>query len=620
MARRKNITRLQRRRARTNYHSLEERRLLAVGATLDAGVLTLIGSSNADTVVVAQVGNQLQISGDSSHSFNFADVSLLRFFAGDGNDSFTSTVSIDTIVSGLGGNDTIRTGGGNDRVFGGIGDDIISSTGGDNTLVGNAGNDTLTGGGGIDRIYGIDGNDVLTGNGGDDLLVAGFGDDEVYGGAGSDLVFAHFGTDLVRGGDGDDFLYGQDGDDEIHGDAGNDVVRGGRGSDELHGGDGNDRMLGDELADTIFGDAGNDTIFAGPGINTVRGGDGNDALYGGNEADQLFGDAGNDFIRGNGGDDRLEGGGNADRLIGNDGHDTIIGGAATDTVFAGAGNDTIIAEFSDRVNSGEGDDLLQLSGQSNDIAVFAGNNANYAVTQNGSELIVRDITGTDSSGVRDNSTGIFGVDTITGADSLEFADRTIAAAADFNERVFVQPIVVSNDNGSNTATFFGDAEQERTIKILIDEIYLQAGVDVEWLTTRTTNNTFFNVGNGSGTRSQGDLNTIISQGDQSGIGNSNPLVVDMYFVERVPGFTTRPANSANGLAFVDGNGVTMHSGDNLPGFHGGRSVIARVAAHEIAHNLGLVHVSDVENLMASGIELTSSQVGIVLSSNFSQPV
>jgi hypothetical protein len=94
----------------------------------------------------------------------------------------------------------------------------------------------------------------------------------------------------------------------------------------------------------------------------------------------------------------------------------------------------------------------------------------------------------------------------------------------------------------------------------------------------------------------------------------------MYFVEVAAGFSDTGENTTNGLAFVDYNGLTMHVGDNLPSFSGGRTIIAQTAAHEIAHNLGLDHVNDPTNLMDDGDELTPSQIATILSSQFAIPV
>lgn len=159
---------------------------------------------------------------------------------------------------------------------------------------------------------------------------------------------------------------------------------------------------------------------------------------------------------------------------------------------------------------------------------------------NGNDLLV-------STGGNDRLVGNDGdgQDIVTGADSFQFSDGIRTAAAEVTRHVFVQPIVVSNDDGSNTATFFGDAAEEFDIVRQIDEIYLQAGIDVEWLTTRTTNSTFFNFGSDLGTRPQSDLNAVVAQRDNIGVGNSDPLVLDLYFVNRVPGFQVLTANSAN---------------------------------------------------------------------------
>lgn len=591
-----------------SYSPLEDRRLLAVSSTFDSGtgVLSFFGDATANTINVQQTGNFLEITGDLTAQHEAADVSLIQFFGAAGDDFFQNFTDIDTLAVGHEGNDELRTAGGTDQLFGNDGDDLLVSLGGNDRLIGNDGVDVLYGGDGDDALFGLLGDDELNGEAGDDTLVAGFGDDVVFGGNGDDLVFGHFGFDRIFGGAGNDRLFGQDDGDFIQGDDGNDVVRGGRGVDELHGNDGDDRILGDEENDTIFGNDGLDIIFAGSGDDIVRGGAGNDLLFANSGDDDLRGEAGNDILRGNEGNDTLDGGDNADRIAGDDGDDLIIGGGANDTVLGDDGNDTIIADSNDRAFGGAGDDILQLSDLSNDIAFFAGDYSDYVVTQSGDTLVVHDTTGAD------------GQDRITGADTFQFADGSREARAEVTRRVYIQPIVVSNNNGSNTAVFFGNEEQEFEIQRRIDEIYLQAGVDVEWLEARSTNNTFFNQGNGSGTRNQSDLNRIINDGDSFGVGNTDPLVIDIYFVNRVPGFETLPQNTANGLAFVGANGIAMHTGDNLPRFSNGQSVVARVAAHEIAHNLGLDHVSDQENLLDNGDELNNSQISTILNSSFAQ--
>ena len=59
-------------------------------------------------------------------------------------------------------------------------------------------------------------------------------------------------------------------------------------------------------------------------------------------------------------------------------------------------------------------------------------------------------------------------------------------------------------------------------------------------------------------------------------------------------------NSAAGLAFVGGNGITAYVGSNLLTFQSGLEAIASVIAHEIGHNLGLPHIVEAENLMQAG--------------------
>ena len=591
-----------------SYSPLEGRRLLTVSSMLDEGTLTIFGDASANIVNVQQSGSLLTVSGDHSAQYDVADVSLVRFFGSAGDDFFQNFTDIDTFAAGQAGNDEIRTAGGTDRIFGNDGDDFLLSTGGDDRIVGNNGVDVLFGGDGDDSIFGLGGDDELNGEGGDDVLVAGFGDDVVHGGSGDDLVFGHFGNDQIFGGDGNDRLFGQDDDDIIQGDSGDDVVRGGVGVDTLNGNAGNDRILGDAGADTINGGDGNEVVFGGQGDDVIRGGNGNDQLFAGEGDDDVQGESGNDILRGNAGDDLLDGGDNADRIAGDDGNDTISGGSANDTLLGDDGEDTLIASSNDRATGGAGDDRLQLSGLSDDIARYSGNYSNYVVTQTGEALVILDTTGAD------------GQDIVTGADSLQFTDGARAAAAEITQRIFVQPIIASDSDGSNTAVYFGDADEEFEIQRYVDQIYLQAGIDVEWLDEISTNDTFVNFGTGNGTRREADLDIIVDEGDDSGIGSSDPLVIDLYFVNRVPGFRNLNRNTANGLAFVDANGIAIHIGDNLPGTENGRGIAASVAAHEIAHNLGLTHVEDPTNLLDDGEELNGSQIVTALGSRFTQTI
>lgn len=169
--------------------------------------------------------------------------------------------------------------------------------------------------------------------------------------------------------------------------------------------------------------------------------------------------------------------------------------------------------------------------------------------------------------------------------------------------VQVQPIIAQQTAGSGgaAATFFGSAAQKAIIEAHVDTIWSQVGVDIEWLTATTYIDDFaYNGTPGSNNpRPTGDLNTINTNAG-SPPKSTVPAVLNMFFVDIVPGFSFTSENTANGLAFVDANGVTQFVGDNLLTFEAGREVIASVVAHEIGHNLGLPHLVQAENLMQAG--------------------
>lgn len=535
---------------------------------------------------------------------------------------FFDTAAGDLYISGGSGNDTgsiVNVSGGQVRasVTGTADQTFDASEISRVFFIAGAGDDTFTNGTSIiSSMFGGDGNDNFTGGSSADTLNGGRGNDTLNGGGGNDTIIGFFGNDTLSGGDGNDSIFGSADVNTINGDAGDDILFGGDQVDTIFGGDGIDSIFGlggDDIlsagdggvafsagvsqADLVLGLDGNDTISGGTGLNVLWGGNGDDIFIGGNSAENR--------MHGQAGDDELTGGDQADFLAGYEGEDIIN---------AGGGNDFIIAGFdNDVIDGGVGTDFLR----------FTGNYDSYRI--NGSStLVVRDLRSLQPQGS----------DTTNRVENFEFADETRAAAASSIERVTVRPIIVSNNNGSNTAAFFGDATTEAEIKNLINDILAQAKIDVQWETAVSYNNTFANVGSPStGTRPTADLETIVDTGDvASGIGSSDPNVIDAYFVQRSAGFATLSDNNVNGLAFVGVSGTTIHVGDNLLGFQAGIEVVAGVVAHELAHNLGLEHVdgapanlmyvrdSDSDPPSTGDNFLTSGQISTVIANSISRPI
>ena len=524
---------------------------------------------------------------------------------------FLDTSSGELFISGGGGNDEGALVASGDQVEASItgaesqtfdADEVISVT-----FIGNNGNDTLTNFTDIpSEFFGGSGDDTLTGGSNDDFINGGSGADVIFGGSGNDRLIGAFGNDEIHGGDGNDNIFGSGDLNTIFGDAGNDVIFGGDQVDTIFGGDGIDQIYGldgDDIldsgdggvagtggidqADLILGLGGNDTITGGNGLNVLWGGDGNDIITGGNSAEnRLHGQAGNDT------------------LTGGDGFDFIRGIEGENTINGGAGGDFIIAGLGDEgFDGGAGDDTIR----------FSGTYSSYRINENTADVLtVRDLR--DSFNQGDNDT--------QSVENFQFTDDNRAAAISSVAQLVVRPIVVSNNNGSNTAAFFGDAETQVQIEALIDDIFAQANVDVVWQNAVAYNNTFANTGNTSGTRPTSDLEPIVDGGDARGIGSANANVIDAYFVQKAPGFGSVGDNTANGLAFVSSSGTAIHVGDNLLGFEAGLEVIAGVVAHELGHNLGLFHVESASNLLNSGATpsngnyfLTSGQINTILSSS-----
>ncbi len=175
-------------------------------------------------------------------------------------------------------------------------DELIGSPDVGAVLLGGDGNDTLRSGAGNDLLLGGDGNDSITAGAGNDNVQAGDGHDTVTGGSGNDLIDLGDGNDTANAGDGNDTVSADDGQDSIIGGRGNDTLNGGMGNDTLIGNEGNDAISGGTDDDSIFGDSQDPAILGAgvDGIDTIFGGAGDDTIIGGSGADQIDGGSGDD--------------------------------------------------------------------------------------------------------------------------------------------------------------------------------------------------------------------------------------------------------------------------------------------------------------------------------------
>ena len=112
---------------------------------------------------------------------------------------------------------------------------------------------------------------------------------------------------------------------------------------------------------------------------------------------------------------------------------------------------------------------------------------------------------------------------------------------------------------------FGDPTREAAIKAAIDTVWAQAGIDVNFLPNVVRyNNTFAYQGLGVGVRPITDLNLMMTNASgQGGILNPSPSVINMFFVNVVPGFDAKPSNWANGVGNIGLNGIAVFVGSSV---------------------------------------------------------
>ena len=403
----------------------------------------------------------------------------VRFYGGDGNDTFNGTgygggasgeggngddvmnAGPGTIPSfdGGGGNDTL-TAPGSGWLVGGDGNDRLDARpgngnagfGGDN-MDGGPGNDTIFGGDSFEGLVGGDGSDALDAGGGDDKVNGGAGADSLVGGGGSDAVSYRGTTARVEvrldglqndgvAGEGDNIagdiesIVGGSGNDLLVGNDGPNSLRGGPGDDELQGLGGNDDLGGandyvgkePEGNDTLYGGAGNDTLRGdvNPMMSSEAQPAGNDVLWGGADSDTLIGELGADNLQGEGGADNLNGGGDGDTLDGGSENDALTGGDGADNIQGGAGDDSVSAGTgADTAGGGPGvdtvdggDDGDSLTGGDGNDTLRGGAGADTLAGENDDDLL-------DGGAANDTLNGGAGSDTVDYSSRSAFVTVTL---------------------------------------------------------------------------------------------------------------------------------------------------------------------------------------------------
>jgi len=139
---------------------LEQR--LTPSITFDGSTVRVGGSELADTVIVFQLGNNVQFSVVNANGYESLTLprSAVQAVSTDllgGNDLYLNYSNVSEVVNGGGGNDVLFLGRGNAFCDAGDGDDAIhggTGFGSTQVLVGGAGRDTIWCGFGSDVIVG----------------------------------------------------------------------------------------------------------------------------------------------------------------------------------------------------------------------------------------------------------------------------------------------------------------------------------------------------------------------------------------------------------------------------------------------------------------------------------
>ncbi len=339
---------------------------MTLAETVDAGM-------GADDTINVGVGNNYIFGGDASNAMNVGN-GTNYVFGGDGEINFSNgaVTSASTSASSIGANDTITVGNGTNYVFGGSQSDQIAAGNGTNYgptedtnyVFGDAGSITFSSGA-VTLAETID-----AGMGADDTINVGVGNNYIFGGDASNAMNVGNGTNYVFGGDGEiNFSNGAvtsastsassiGANDTITVGNGTNYVFGGSETNKITAGDGTNYVFGDAGSITFSGrvvtlaeatDAGlgsNDTITVGNGTNYIFSGFENNTSTAGNGNNVLLGDDGAVVFNADGSLNTItcldNGTGGSNTLIAGTGTDILIGGAGSNNLSSAGGFDIMI--------------------------------------------------------------------------------------------------------------------------------------------------------------------------------------------------------------------------------------------------------------------------------------
>ncbi len=336
-----------------------------VGETGQASASLLIGPSTPGHTIVLSPsgGGQVSETIDSQTVGTFTPGNTVLFFTNGTGNRVTIDPSLTLpaeLISTPGGQNTLVAGSGNDTLFSAQGvDTLIGTTGPTTFVLVLAGQDpVLDGSTGVNtidlsqttqnvslnlglttpQVVDSEGDVVQLASGTFEKAVAGPGDDALFGAAGVS-------TTLV-GGAGNDLLFaGSTSNSSIVGGSGNATMVGGGGNSIIYGSTtGNSSVVGGTGNSTVVGGGGNSIIFGstGGGTTSVVGGTGNATVVGGGGNSIIFGSSGggNTSVVGGSGNSTVVGGGGNSIIYGKSrgGNTSVVGGTGNATVVGGSGN------------------------------------------------------------------------------------------------------------------------------------------------------------------------------------------------------------------------------------------------------------------------------------------